>query len=92
MTALNSSLTRFSYLLLRSRIVVLRPGIAYVAASLYPPSTSPKEMSELPSDAVLALVVDPSEEATRLRQATSFAGILSRAEREAIARKIPSIN
>jgi hypothetical protein len=40
---------------------------------------------------VLNLLVDPSEEGTRLRQATPFAGILSRAEREAIARKIPSI-
>ena len=40
---------------------------------------------------VLTLLVDPSEEATRLRQATPFAGILSRAEREAIARTIPSI-
>ena len=41
---------------------------------------------------VLTLLVDLSEEATRLRQATPFAGILSRAEREAIARKIPSIH
>ena len=40
---------------------------------------------------VLDLLVDPSEEGTRLRQATPFAGILSRAQREAIARKIPSI-
>jgi hypothetical protein len=40
---------------------------------------------------VLNLLVDPSEEGTRPRQATPFAGILSRAEREAIARKIPSI-
>ena len=40
---------------------------------------------------VLGLLVDPSEVATRLRQATPFAGILSRAEREAIDRKIPSI-
>jgi hypothetical protein len=40
---------------------------------------------------VLNLLIDPSEEGTRLRQATPFAGILSRAEREAIARKIPSI-
>jgi hypothetical protein len=40
---------------------------------------------------VLSLLVDPSEEGIRLRQATPFAGILSRAEREAIARKIPSI-
>ena len=36
---------------------------------------------------VLTLLVDPSEEGTRLRQATPFAGILSRTEREAIARK-----
>ena len=43
-------------------------------------------------DEVLALMVDPSEEGTRLRQATPFAGILSRTEREAIARKIPSIH
>jgi hypothetical protein len=41
---------------------------------------------------VLTLLVDPGEEATRLRQATPFAGILSKAEREAIARKIPSIH
>ena len=40
---------------------------------------------------VPALLVDPSEEGTRLRQATPFAGILSRAEREAIARKKASI-
>jgi hypothetical protein len=40
---------------------------------------------------VLDLLVDPSEEGTRLRQTTPFAGILSRTEREAIARKIPSI-
>jgi hypothetical protein len=40
---------------------------------------------------VLTLLVDPSEEGTRLRQATPFAGILSRAEREAIARKLPSV-
>jgi hypothetical protein len=39
---------------------------------------------------VLTLLVDPGDEATRLRQATPFAGILGRAEREAIARKIPS--
>jgi hypothetical protein len=41
---------------------------------------------------VLTLLVDPSEEGTRLRQATPFAGILSRAEREAIARRMPSIH
>jgi hypothetical protein len=41
---------------------------------------------------VLTLLVDPSEEATRLRQATPFAGILSRAEREAITRKMASIH
>lgn len=40
---------------------------------------------------VLSLLVDPSEEGTRLRQATRFAGILNRAQREASARKIPSI-
>jgi hypothetical protein len=40
---------------------------------------------------VLDLLVDPSEEGTRLRQATPFAGILSRTEREAIARKAASI-
>jgi hypothetical protein len=42
-------------------------------------------------DEVLELMVDPSEEGIRLRQATPFAGILSRAEREAIARKKASI-
>jgi hypothetical protein len=41
---------------------------------------------------VLNLLVDPSEEGIRLRQATPFAGILSRAEREAIARKMSSIH
>jgi hypothetical protein len=41
---------------------------------------------------VLNLLVDPTEEGIRLRQATPFAGILSRAEREAIARKMPSIH
>lgn len=41
---------------------------------------------------VLNLLVDPGDEGTRLRQATPFAGILSRAEREAIARKMPSIH
>jgi hypothetical protein len=41
---------------------------------------------------VLALLVDPSKEGTRLRQATPFAGILSRTEREAIARKMPSLH
>jgi len=41
---------------------------------------------------VLSLLVDPSEEGTRLRQATPFAGILSNAEREAIVRKMPSIH
>src|SRR5258708_8775673 len=41
---------------------------------------------------VLSLLLDPSEEGVRLRQATPFARILSRAEREAIARKIPSIH
>ena len=40
---------------------------------------------------VLNLLVDPSEEGIRLRQATPFAGILSRPEREAIARKKASI-
>ena len=40
---------------------------------------------------VLNLLVDPTEEGTRLRQATPFAGILTRVEREAIARKMPSI-
>jgi len=39
---------------------------------------------------VLSLLVEPSEEAVRLRQATPFAGILSRTERETIARKVPS--
>jgi hypothetical protein len=39
---------------------------------------------------VLILLVDPSEEGTRLRQATPFAGILSKAEREAITRKMAS--
>jgi len=39
---------------------------------------------------VLTLLVDPSEEGTRLRQATPFAGTLSRTEREAIARRKPS--
>jgi hypothetical protein len=39
---------------------------------------------------VLTLLVDPSEEGTRLRQATPFAGILSHAERDAIARRKPS--
>ena len=41
---------------------------------------------------VLSILVDPSEEGTRLRQATPFAGILSRTEREAIARKTSSIH
>jgi hypothetical protein len=41
---------------------------------------------------VLSLLLDPSEEGVRRRQATPFAGILSRAEREAIARKMPSIH
>ena len=41
---------------------------------------------------VLNLLVDPSEEGTRLRLATPFAGILSRAERVAIARDVPSIH
>jgi hypothetical protein len=40
---------------------------------------------------VLSLLVDPSEEATRLRQSTPFAGILSKAEREAITSKIQSM-
>ena len=40
---------------------------------------------------VLSLLVDPSEEGTRLRQSTPFAGILSRGEREAIARKMATI-
>jgi hypothetical protein len=41
---------------------------------------------------VLTLLVDPSEDGTRLRQATPFAGILSKAEHEAIVRKMPSIH
>ena len=41
---------------------------------------------------VLILLVDPSEEGTRLRQATPFAGILSKAEREAITRNMASIH
>lgn len=41
---------------------------------------------------VLSLLVDPGEEGTRLRQATPFAGILSKAEREAITCKTPSIH
>ena len=41
---------------------------------------------------VLILLVDPSEEGTRLRQATPFAGILIKAEREAITRKMSSIH
>ena len=40
---------------------------------------------------VLSLLVDPSEEGNRLRQSTPFAGILSKAEREAITRKMASI-
>jgi hypothetical protein len=40
---------------------------------------------------VLSLLVDPREEATRLRQSTPCAGILSRAEREPITRKMSSI-
>lgn len=39
---------------------------------------------------VLNLLVDPSEEGTRLRQATPFAGILSQEERAAITRKVVS--
>ena len=41
---------------------------------------------------VLSLLVDPSEEGNRLRQSTPFAGILSKAEREAITRKMSSIH
>jgi len=37
---------------------------------------------------VLSLLVDPSEEGNRLRQSTPFAGILSKAEREAITRNL----
>lgn len=37
---------------------------------------------------VLSLLVDSGEEGTRLRQATPFAGILSKAEREAITRNL----
>ena len=40
---------------------------------------------------VLSLLVDPGEEGNRLRQSTPFAGILSKAEREAITRKMASI-
>ena len=41
---------------------------------------------------VLSLLVDPSEEGKRLRQSTPFAGMLSKAEREAITRKMSSIH
>jgi hypothetical protein len=41
---------------------------------------------------LLTLLVDPSDEGKRLRQSTPFAGILSKAEREAITRKMPSIH
>jgi hypothetical protein len=41
---------------------------------------------------VLSLLVHPGEEGIRLRQATPFAGILSKAEREAITRKMASIH
>jgi hypothetical protein len=42
-------------------------------------------------EVVLTLLVDPGDEGKRLRQSTPFAGILSKAEREAITRKMASI-
>jgi hypothetical protein len=41
---------------------------------------------------VLALLVDPSQEGMRLRQSTPFAGMLGKAEREAITRKVSSVH
>jgi hypothetical protein len=41
---------------------------------------------------VLALLVDPSQEGMRLRQSTPFAGMLGKAEREAMTRKVSSVH
>ena len=41
---------------------------------------------------LLALLVDPSEEAARLRQATPFSGILTLEERAAITLKVATIH
>jgi hypothetical protein len=51
-----------------------------------------REWLDLIVKEVLSLLVDPSEEGNRLRQSTPFAGILSKAEREAITRKMSSIH